>query len=354
MATAFRKIYAGREGNTTVGTAVAADKAMLGTMTVSPQITMHQPTDERGSLSQYYRTEGVAHQTSMRYTSDATFEQVLDFLSMTLCAETTAASGAQTTYSFDPTLETANAQKGYTFEYGDDAQAWKIPGTQCTSLELGMSLGGPLTLSAELFGQFPVKTTFTSGITTDPAVKTIITDMGKFYMDDTFGNVGNTQKGDGTNEVMIAGGSIRLNSGLTPSRRLLSPAGAEGASMGAGSTVGIFNYNKVVQNRRSHSMDLDLIANSGWVSDVYDAYVAQTPKAIRLKFTAETDSIDTGKSHSLFIDMYGYFTSIGELYSDSDGDNMVRCTFTSYSDNTATPNEVRAAVVAKTSEVGTL
>ena len=118
--------------------------------------------------------------------------------------------------------------------------------------------------------------------------------------------------------------------------------------------MAIYNYGHVVQNRRSHSLDLDLIATSGWVTDVYDAYVAQTPKAIQLRFTAEADSIESGKNHEILINMYGHFTSIGELYSESDGDNMVRCTFTSYSDNTATPNELSVVVKAKTADVGTL
>lgn len=337
MATAFRRIQAGRE--TTIGTEVNADKIMLGTLTVSPTLTLHQPMDERNSLAQYYRTVPVAHQSTMRYTSDVTYEQVLDFLSMTLCAEATAASGARTRYTFTPSTS-GNAQKGYTFEYGDNTEQFTMAGVQCTSLEIGMNMGGALTLNADMFGKFPVAKAAATGIS-NPAVKTVITDTGKFFLDANWGAKTSTQKGNAAGEIILAGGSVRLNSGLAPSRRLST-----------GSTDGVFNYTHVVESKRSHSMDLDILVTSEWEADIWDAFRNQTPKVVSLQFTAETDSIESSKSHDITINMYGHFTSMGEIYSDQDGDSMVRMTLTSYDDGSG--NEVEVIVDAKTSEVGTL
>ena len=210
---------------------------------------------------------------------------------MTLCAEATAAVDARTRYTFTPST-TGNAQKGYTFEYGDNTEQFTMAGVQCTSMEIGMNMGGALSLSADMFGKFPVAKASATGLS-NPTVKTAITDSGKFYMDANWGARGTTQKGDSAGEIILAGGSVRLNSGLAPSRRLSS-----------GSTDGVFNYTHVVESKRSHSMDLDILVTSDWESDIWDAYRNQTPKVVTLKFTAESNSIETGKSHEIKVSMY--------------------------------------------------
>ena len=337
MATAFRRIQVGRE--TTNGTAVAADKTFYGTMTVSPQLTVYRPEDERNSLAQYYRSEAVGHAATARYASDCTAEQLTHFLSMCLCVESLSATSARTVATFAPSVA-GNSQKAYTFEYGDNTQAWEMPGTQATSIELGLQMGSPVSMNVDLFSQFPVKTSFTSD-PGDLAVTPMVTDSGTFSLDTTWGNRGNTVKGDGAGEVQLAGGTIRLNSGLQQVRRLTTA-----------NTSGTYNPTHVVENRRSHSMDLDLIVTSGWVTDVYDAYVAQTSKVIQIKFTAPANGIESGHTQEVEVSMNGKFVSVNELFSDSEGDSMVRCTFESCDDGSG--NEVEVKTKYKTTDVDTL
>ena len=49
----FRKIQAGKEA--TRGTAVAADKKLIGTMSLTTSRPTSMPRDERGSLAEYRR-----------------------------------------------------------------------------------------------------------------------------------------------------------------------------------------------------------------------------------------------------------------------------------------------------------
>ena len=337
MATAFRRIQVGRE--TTRGTEVNADKVLYGTMTVQPQLTLYRPEDERNSLAQYYRSEPVGHAATSRYTSDCTAEQLTHFLSMCLCAEATADTSDYTIATFDPSV-TGNVQKSYSVEYGDNTQAWVMTGTQVSSIELGIQMGAPVSMNVDLFSNFPEKSTFISA-PGDLTVTPMIADSGVITMDGTWAKGGTTIKGDSANEVQLAGGTIRLNSGLQQVRRLTTA-----------NTTGTYNPSHVVENKRSHTMDLDLIVTSGWVTDVYDAYVAQTSKAIRIKFTAAANGIESGHTQEVEISMFGKFTNINELFSDSEGDSMVRCTFESCDDGSG--NEVEVKTKYKTSDVATL
>lgn len=341
MATAFRKILIGRES--TYGTAVAATNILYGNLSVTPEMQIHMPQDERGSLAANHRSVGTGHSASLRFSSDATFEQILHLLSMTLKTEAKSGSSAEKIYTFTPSLTSANDQKHYTFEYGDNEEQFESASVVCQSLEISVQAGGPLSVSANMIGHFPITTSFTSlAVPTEDKNHTIISDSGVFTLDSAWGNLGNTPQ-DATNEALFLGGSIRLNSGLTAQRNMT-------LDTYPGVQTAIYNPTRLSQSRRSHSIDMDLVFTSGTASSVWAAYRDQTNKAVRLKWMDVTNSIETNKRRALTVDMHGRFTNVSELLSDSNGDSVLRVTFTSFEDTSG--NELSVVVNTKTADVG--
>jgi len=157
MTTAFRRIQAGLE--TTRGTGVAADKRLYGTLTMTPEVSMHRPVDERNSLAEFSRSVVVGQMTRLRFEGDATYEQLIDFLSMAVKGAISP-SVVETTgrvWTFTPNTTSKNVQDSYTFEYGDDVQAWDCAFTICDNLELSFALGEVLQIRADLFAKFAAK-----------------------------------------------------------------------------------------------------------------------------------------------------------------------------------------------------
>lgn len=332
---AFRRLQIGLEGSGSQGTEVAADTVLIGELTMTPEVIWHRPRDARDSLAEFKRSVATAHNNTMRYTGDATYEQIMQFLSMTLKGavvgvQVDATSAYEWTYT--PTLGASNAHDSYTFEYGDGTNMFTATFVKCLSMELGIAAGEVLTLNADLVGRFPEEKAATSSLT-DETVTEIIAAQGKFYIDTTWANVGNTEKASS-----LVGGTIRFNSGLTPVRYV------NGLD-----TLGLATLSTFTENPRSHSIDLDIIASADMINEVYDAYKDGTNRAIRIVFDAATDSIESGHNHELEIDMFGRFSSPPELFGDADGENMFRITLTSHDDGSG--NEIQVRVKTTTTAI---
>ena len=336
MTQAFRRIQIGEE--VTKGTQVAAADTLFGNLSITPNITFHRPEDERNSLAQYRRAKAISHMSSLKYESSATFEQLRYFLAMLLRTPVIATpTGATKTrdYTYTPSLSSRNTQKTYTIRYGDDLQAWRIPFVFAQSLRLGIAFQNTLSLSVDMVGQFPThgapSTIFTSNIA-ESTVSEILSDGAKLYVDDAWADLGTTQRSS-----MLAGGTINLNSGLMPVRyaRGLTTIGSRA----------IASYHALSEQRRSHSLDMDIIVSANAISDIYNAYLDSETKAVRLEFadagTAQRIEA-TDFYRTLTIDMAGKFTSEPELFGDRDGEDMFRITFTSHDDGSG--NELSAVL----------
>lgn len=313
----FRRIQVGLE--TVRGTAVAADTKILGQLTMTPQQTIHAPRDEMNSLAEFSRDVVTAHGGQLRFQGDATYEQMLQFLSMCLIGgitpSTPIGATASRDWDFTPSLVQANTQDSFTIEYGDNTQFWETEFVVARSIELGLNLGDVMSMSVDMFGRFPRKTTVTGSIA-NPTVTPVLSDGAKLFIDTTWANLGTTEF-----NAMLAGGVIRLNSGLMPVRY------ADGLDSNGRAT-----FSAVAENRRSHSMDLDLIVSDDMIAQFYDAWTDRTDRAIRIVIDAAGDSIETGFNHELEIDMFGRFTSEPVIFGARDGENLVRVTFTSRDD----------------------
>ena len=154
---AFRRIQIGVES--VRGSAVAATKKLIGTLTMTPEAIFHRPVDERNSLAEFFREIEVARRSSLRFEGDATYEQLIDFLSMSMkgsITPTTPGGGTDSRdWTFTPNLTTKNVQDSYTIEYGDDTQEFETKFSLVENLELAIAMNEAVVLRADMFGIRP-------------------------------------------------------------------------------------------------------------------------------------------------------------------------------------------------------
>lgn len=319
---AFRRTQIGLES--TNGTPVVATKKLFGTTTMTPDTTFHRPVDDRNSLAEFKRAIIVGQQTALRFEGDALYDDIIDFFAMALKGGVTPTTpeGTARLWTFIPNLDSVNAQDAFTWEYGDDSQAWESDFTMVESLELAITLNEVLRLTAEMFARDATKVSFTG--LSDRAVQEIVANDLKVWIDGTFANLGTTLKSS-----LVTGGSIRFPSGLTPVKY----------------ADGTLDFSAVSEGRRHMEMDLDLVMGVDAITE-YDAYKAGTDRAIRLQFTGPIVSGAT--SYRLEIDAIGKYMSAPELLGSRDGENIFSLTFASHEDLTATPgNEFSVKVTNK-------
>jgi hypothetical protein len=313
---AFRLVQVGKESSR--GTAVAADKRLVGTLTMTPEHTFQYPVDERKSLAEYKRVRETARRTSMRYEGDATYQQIVDFLGMTLKGGVSGSQVGSTIaylWTYTPNLAAVNTQDSYTVEYGDNSQNWEADFVVCESMELSIGLGETVQLRADLLGR--QATTSTATTIADPDVVEIVANHAQIWIDPAWASLGSTAQAS-----LLTGATIRLPSGLTPVKY------ADGS----------LDWSTVVENRRHFELDLEFAMGSVAKTE-WDAYVAGTLRAIRIKLTG--GMIVGSTPYYLQIDMIGRYTSPPEFFGSRDGLDIYRVTFASMTDGT---NELEVKV----------
>lgn len=318
MTVAFRKIQIGLES--TRGTAVAADKLLIGALTMTPEAIWHRPVDERNSLAEFKRSILVAQKSTLRFEGDATYDQLIDFLSMAVKGAISPATVETTgrVWTFTPNTTSKNVQDSYTFEYGDNVQAWETAFTMISNLELSIALNEVMTVRADMFGKLAAKTSFTGAITTPTSVTEVVANHMKAYIDGTWANLGSTEKA-----TLVAGATVRLATGVTPVKY------ADGS----------LDMSAVSESKTHLELDLDLISSTAFVTE-YDAYIAGTDRAIRLELTGPIAVGST--NYKVTIDCFGRYVNAPELFGERDGENMIRLQLHSHED--ASGNHFKFAV----------
>lgn len=319
--TAFRKIQIGKE--TTRGTLVAADKQLVGTLTMNPNQAIDRPVDEDGSLSEFQRALVVAQRATMRYEGAATYEQIIHFLAMALKGGVTpVVPGGGTDsreWTFTPNLITKNIQDSYTFEYGDDDQEWESGFSLVDNLELAFALNEVVTLRADLFARFPVKSTFTAALSI-PAVNELVASNAKVFIDGTFAAVGTTQK-----STLVAGATVRFPTGLGPVKY------ADGS----------LDFSAVAERKRHLEMDLDLVMQADAITE-YDNWVSQADRAIRLEI--EGAIIEGAIKYRIRVDVIGKYATEPTFFTDRDGENVFSLSLHSHK---VSSDELSIAIINK-------
>lgn len=212
-------------------------------------------------------------------------------------------------WTYTPNLTAVNVQDSYSMEWGDDDQAWQSIFTLMESLELGWGLNAPVTIRSAMFSKFPTKATFTAGLSNPQSLTGIASNDAKIFIDGAYADLGTTIK-----STLVVGGVIRIPAtGVTPIKT------ADGTQ----------EFSTIIENRRHLEIELELLMGTDAITE-YDAFAAETLRAIRIEFTGP--SIVSGTTHKLTIDAIGKYTSSPELFGERDGANIFRLTFASFED----------------------
>lgn len=214
MPTIYPLRLAQRGKEATRGTAVAATRRWIGDLELTELAKIYRPSYPVGVLVPYGGTSIViARGAELNYSSDLTFEEIIDFLAMGIRGGQVGAGSPNTyTFTFDPdddavpdtfTIEAAN---------DDGTTVWgrEVEYCFCKSFNISRTIGEPMKLKASLVGRQVTDSTPTSlGIPTvwEPALG----DKLALYIDDTWAGLGGTAKAG----VMIDM-NLDITTGLVP------------------------------------------------------------------------------------------------------------------------------------------
>jgi len=203
---AFRKIQIS-DVEDTVGTAEAATEILLGTMsTWEDEYELHRPEEDRNSLAQYFEDdEFVSEKAVATWTGDLNFRHILYALLMSIRGNVSPTQPDSTNepnaykWTLTPALTSANTPdqangiETFTFEYGDNTQAWEMAYCFGTTLEISGAPNEVCQFSLDIVGDKQTECSFTGGLSVQ-SVQRAPFNLAKFYIDDSGGTMGSTQK----------------------------------------------------------------------------------------------------------------------------------------------------------------
>lgn len=308
----FRKVQYGLESASAHGTAVAATKMLLAETKVPTDRKVSMPEEAIGLRAKSYRS--AVYQIladSFPITVPHGYFQALPLLcslffkGAVTASEVTVGQGDYL-WTFTPSLTAANSPDSITLELGDDVEQYEIEYVMAKRLLVAAQMGqdAPVTLEAECFGKQVTPTDFTGSLSL-PAPTAMIANQTRFYMDATWAGKGGTLKSG-----LLREASVEFLNGLHPKFH-------GNSKMMTGHGEGLFDLraNFVFEG----NSDAD---------GIYDAFQAQTEKALRLEFYGP--QIGTGTVHSLKVDMWGIFSNVEPMGQDKDGDNLHVAEFVPY------------------------
>jgi len=202
---AFRKIQVSNAENTP-GTAEAATEIAYGTMsTWEDEYELHRPEEDRNSLALFFEDdEFVSEKAVATWTGDLNFRHILWALLMGIRGNISATQPDETNepnaylWTIEPALTTANTPDiangidTFTFEYGDDTQAWEMAYCFATRLQISGAPNEVCTFSCDIVGDKKTDTSFTADLTAQ-SVQRAPFNLAKFYLDAAGGTMGSNQ-----------------------------------------------------------------------------------------------------------------------------------------------------------------
>jgi len=203
---AFRKIQAGSEG-ATPGVAVDATEILYGTLsTYESGEVLHQPEEDRNSLARHMADdEFVGKEAKIVWTGDLNHRHANWLLSMAIRGNVSPSHPDPTNepnaylWTYAPTLTAANTPdiangiETYTFEYGDNLQAYEIEYCFATKLEISGAPNEPCKYSCDISGRQRSDADFTGSLTAQ-SVQLFPFNLTTFWVDDTGAAIGTHQK----------------------------------------------------------------------------------------------------------------------------------------------------------------
>jgi hypothetical protein len=197
------------------GTAVAATRRWIGDLELTELSKIYRPSYPVGVLVPYGGNSiVVARGAEMSYSSDLTFEEIIDFLAMGIKGGQVGAGSPNTwTFTFDPdddaapdTFTVEGVNDDGTTQYGREVEY-----VFAKSIGISRSIGEPMKLKAGLVGRQVTDSTPTAGIGVPTAWEPALGDKLALYIDDTWAGLGGTAKAG----VMIDM-NLDITTGLVP------------------------------------------------------------------------------------------------------------------------------------------
>lgn len=229
-------------------------------------------------------------------------------------------------YDFTPSLSASNAINSATIEIGDDVQAYKMEYCMCKQLTIAGKVGGDSaqTIQAQLFNRQITPGTFTAALSNPAAPEPIIANNTKIYQDPTWAALGSTLLSG-----LIIDYSIVMLNGVSP-------------RFHAGSKI----FDTHVESFLDFTATFTVEGNATAYA-IFQLMQAQTPKAIQV--ITQGSQIDGGTNFQHQINMFGYWSQVIPLASNSNGSNFYSCVFSSLTDDLATPHSLGAIVTSSNS-----
>lgn len=202
---AFRRIQAGEEG--TPGTAVAATEILYGVLsTFESGEVLHQPDEDRNSLARHMADdEFVGEEGHIVWEGDVNFRHINWALAMTIRGNVTPTQPDPTNeplaylWPYAPALTSPNTPSEmngidtFTFEYGDNLQAYEIEYCFGTRLEISGAPNEMCKFVCDITGRQREDVTFTGSLTAQ-SVQRAPFNLTTFAIDAAGANLGDTAK----------------------------------------------------------------------------------------------------------------------------------------------------------------
>ncbi len=328
----FVKNQYGKE--VTRGTAVAASAMWPG--------ILKMPTDRKPVFPEYMtgrRIRSINSQINQYLVDGGTLsmeQMVFEKLPMLflggikggVTATETTPSQTDYAWAFGPSLTAANAPNAFTFETGDETQAYEMEFAMFKRIKFAAAMGQDAGVSceAEFFARQISGSTFTSSLT--PGTLTpMVANKSKIYIDTTWANLGVTQK---TN--LVKSWDLEILTGLHP--KFMADGTLYFSTYGEGYIDAILTM----------VMEGNTTADSEW-----DAFRAETNRAIRV--LVEGPQIGSGVVNKMQVDLFGRWEEIQPLGQEEDGNNLHVGIFHMMDDNQATPHAIDINVVCDSNVV---
>lgn len=300
----------------TKGTAVAATAIWPGTVTVPPdrKVKFLRPaTGRRGGAIKSSVAQILVDGIVMAMPEALYAEKIPLMLSMLLDSSVVAGTGTPGagTWTYVPVLTAAPAVNAITLEWGDDTGAYEAEFVMAKSLKIRGRTGEDGFATAELtcFGKQISKSTFTGALTTG-ALTPIISNLTSLWIDPAYASVGTTAK-----QGLLREYDIEITNNFHP--KIMASGSLMMSTYGIG--------------------DLTFVANltyEGIAAAIteYDAFVAQTLRALRLRLGDTTNGLD--------LDLVGKYETVQPLSGETDGNNLYTAVLASIDDNESTPHNM--------------
>ena len=311
----LRYIQIGKE--TTAGTAVAATAIWRGMGTMDDQRTIVFPDEDIGYISQTDRAYEPMIGAAISFDEvEATFEQLPYVLNAGLKAVTGAQDGTDGSgYAYVHTAPTtaANTLDLYTIEGGDNIQNYEMEYAFVEKFKLSGKAGESWKVQADWVGRQVSKSTKTGSLTLD-TVEEIPFSLTTLSIDTVGGTIGTTA-------VSATLYAVELD----------CTTGWHGTFTGDSK---YFTLHNVDGKKLDVIVKFTYLHTTSAVAE-YDAFVAQTPRQIRIESTGTAlTTSGTFTSKTLRLDMAGKYETWDKL-GDQNGDDIVVATFRARYDPTA-------------------